>query len=113
MHQQKSGNVYFIGQQDGLIEIEFTSQVSVFLEDSGTRATAYLCRLHYGTPDQVSVAVCIASPDGEQMGVVNGISSIFQKMFGQHEHLDIIFVDNDQQSSISDVCEPFYQSSDC
>jgi hypothetical protein len=111
MQELNPADATFIAQQDGEVEKEFTSKVNVFFEESKANLAAYLCRVHYGDPKQVSVAVCLASPVGEQMELVEGISKIFREMFGQHEHVDIMFIGEEQQRLISDVCRPFYNPS--
>lgn len=101
-------DVRFVGQQDGPIEKDFTSRLSAFFEQKKANLAAYLCRVHYGDPSQVSVAICLASPDGQQIEIVDGISLIFREMFGQHEHVDIMFIGEEQVLSIEQVCRPFY-----
>jgi len=100
-------DVVFIAQQDGPVEQEFTSAVSAFLEQVGANLKAYLCQVHYEDPEQVFIAVCIASPEGEQMKLVDGISQIFRAMFGAEEHVDIMFIDVEQVPAIEEVCESF------
>ena len=109
MQELNPTNVTFIAQQDGEVEKEFTSKVNVFFEEANANLTAYLCRVHYGDPKQVSVAVCLASSTSEQVEIVEGISGIFREMFGQHEHVDIMFIGEEQQTLISKVCAPFYR----
>lgn len=38
----------------------------------------------------------------------NKIGKIFASMFGSHEHLDIIFLDSQQEYELAKVCSPFF-----
>jgi len=40
--------------------------------------------------------------------VVEKIGKIFASMFGSHEHLDIIFLDGQQEHELAKVCSPFF-----
>jgi hypothetical protein len=108
MQKLNPNDVIFITQQKGEIEKKFTSRVNTLFTNINANLTAYLCRVHYGDPKQVSVAVCLASPLGEQVEIVEGVAKIFRDMFGPHEHLDIMFIGEEQHRLISNVCNPFY-----
>lgn len=110
MQDLDPADVRFIVQQDGPPERDFTAKLSVFFEQVNANLKAYLCRVHYGDPNQVSVAICLASPDGQQMALVNGASQIFRETFGAHEHIDIMFIGADQMVTIEKVCQPFYSN---
>ncbi len=108
MQERDATGIQFIGQQDGAIEREFTAKVSEFLQESASpMLSAYLCRVHYGDPKCISVAVCIASSNSPSQELLDGIAAIFHSMFGAHEHLDMLFLNGEQQSRLRPVCKPF------
>lgn len=109
MQEFESKNVTFIAQQDGPIEKVLTSKLASFFRRTNAKLDAYLCRVHYGNPNQISIAICLASQEGKQVEIVDGISRIFQELFAQHEHVDIIFIGGEQLLSIAQNCDPFYE----
>ncbi|HEX5054994.1 MAG TPA: hypothetical protein VFX02_00705, partial [Gammaproteobacteria bacterium] len=58
-----------------------------------------------------NVALCIAleSERGDEK-LVNDIASIFRRMFGSHEHLDVLFINEGQEVQLRKVCCPFFSS---
>jgi hypothetical protein len=69
---------------------------------------AYLAQVAYGERSPMAVALCLRSQFGPDRGVAEKIGEIFASMFGGHEHLDIIFLDKEEESELSKVCPPFF-----
>jgi hypothetical protein len=99
----------FVGEQDGSPERDLKARfVKLFREDS-TVQRAYLARTDYGDATSVNVALCLKSSIGEDMLLVSSVSAIFAEMFGSHEHLDVLFIRDDQEQQLRVVCTPFYE----
>ena len=110
MQELNAGGIHFIGQQDGDIEREFLAKISNVLENASAALSAYLCRVHYGNPNDINVALCIASSKGESRALIESLSAIFREMFGSQEHLDMLFLNEEQEQQIRSVCSPFYHA---
>ncbi len=63
MEEHDAGGIHFIGEQIGNIEHIFTRKLSQFFQSFGQPISAYLCRVYYDNPSDVSIAVCIAAPN--------------------------------------------------
>jgi hypothetical protein len=54
--------------------------------------------------------LCVRSINGTDSVLVRDIGEVFAAIFGAHEHLDILFLDDAQEASLSAVCQPFFPS---
>jgi hypothetical protein len=59
---------------------------------------------------ELGVALCVRSINGADPALVRDIGEIFAAIFGSHEHLDIVFLNDAQEESLSVVCQPFFSS---
>jgi hypothetical protein len=73
------------------------------------RKHAYLAQISSG--DQSGVALCLKTDHGPDPNLVREIGAIFADIFGGHEHLDILFLNETQESALRRVCAPFYVGS--
>jgi hypothetical protein len=102
--------IRFIAEQDGKTERYFKRQVSAILMQLEEPVRAYLCRIAYpweGITDAFHVALCLASITDVKWEMQEGVASVFRRMFGTHEHLDIMFIGRDQEARLLKVCSPF------
>ncbi len=102
--------LHFLGEQDGVPERELKDRLVKFFQHDQSILMAYLARVAYGDPSPPVVALCLHSKLGPDRGVVNKIGKIFASMFGSHEHLDIIFLDSQQEYELAKVCSPFFDN---
>ena len=102
VHKQQT--VHFIGEQDG--DPERLLKEALINEFGGAAeiSRAYLARVEYA--DGVHVALCLAAP--EDPAVVARVGTVFGGLFGRHEHLDVLFLDPDQEATLRRVCTPFH-----
>jgi hypothetical protein len=71
--------------------------------------TAYLVRVRYGDTGPTGVApLCIRGQPGQNRMFAERVSKVFGPIFGSHQHLDVIWLTPDQQTSLARVCTPFY-----
>jgi SseB protein C-terminal domain len=101
--------ITFIGEQDGPPERDLKTRLIELLREKPTVQRAYLARIDYGGQTGMNVALCVKSSAGEDMALVSGVSAVFHEMFGSHEHLDVLFVRDDQEQQLQVICTSFYE----
>lgn len=101
--------IRFLAEQDGAPERLLKSQLREFLRRQGGVQRAYLAQVSTG--DQVGVALCITHPAGPDRDLVRQVGRIFGAVFNASEHLDIIFLNHEQESALAKVCVPFFGGS--
>lgn len=99
----------FIGEQDGIPEREFKERVVALLVGSGMVERGYLARVAYESASAEVVALCLLAED-PQDALLREIGFVFASMFGRDQHLDILFIDRDQEQELARVCPPFFES---
>lgn len=103
-----SNKIRFIAEQIGVYENEFKRElITVFIEQQ-KNMRAYLARLEYGSVKDFNVALCIRLEIDEDVTLAREAASIFSRMFGRDEHLDILFLSNDQEKELRNICCPFF-----
>ena len=105
--------VRFLCEQKGPTESALTAKLSQGFASSGLVLRAYLVRVSYGNdPAAMNVVLAMRTKSGgEEPGLLPGINTAFASIFGSHEHLDILFVREDQERDVRAVCAPFYSAS--
>ncbi len=102
-------DIHFLGEQDGLPEQSLKDQLNrCFQLDKSVRA-AYLAKVSYDRANYTEVALCLLRPFGPDDGIVEQVGSIFASIFGAHEHLDILFINEDQEVQLLMTCKPFFK----
>lgn len=101
------GGVRFLHQQDGASEREFMQKVKTVLR--GVVQRAYLVRVEYANTGTSAVALCLCAA-GSKQSLATAVGAIFSRMFGSNQHLDILFLNSDQEREIIRVCVPFFVS---
>lgn len=112
--------VHFVAEQDGAPERELKERLAATLRPLGVRR-AYLAVVAYADekpPRSVgvnhepatSVALCVTLQDGaaEKQDIVQRATADFSALFGQHQHMDIIFLTDQQELALARICRPFY-----
>jgi hypothetical protein len=104
----KAPSLEFLGEQDGPPERLLKRQLTQHLVRHRSVKRTYLARLRI--QGQIGVALCICNETGADPALVNEVGKVFASIFGAHEHLDIVFVDDAQEASLEKVCRPFFSS---
>jgi hypothetical protein len=104
--------VRFVTEQIGISENEFKENIVRLFQAQSKALRAYLVRVEYGNTREFNVALCISLASGEDEILVKDIASAFRRMFGIHEHLDILFLSNIKEIELRKVCCPFFASRD-
>lgn len=103
--------IEFTGEQDLPPERELKKRFVELFDTLGTVERSYLARVDYGHgmpwATGVHVALCLrCASEHERLRLEVG--TIFAETFGSHEHLDIVFIDDEQEQRLRQVCLPFY-----
>jgi hypothetical protein len=98
--------VRFLSEQDGPPEQLLKNRLTEFFQHDKSVRRAYLAKVALG--EQSSVALCLKTQFGADRGLAEKIGGIFGMIFNAHEHLDIIFLDDQQESELAKVCSPFF-----
>ena len=56
----------------------------------------------------MNVALCVRAESAGQEELAKKISDIFASLFGGHEHLDIVFLNVEQEAAVAAVCRAFF-----
>ena len=109
LHQE---SLRFISEQDGAIERDLKTRLIALFCSDNVVTRAYLAAVDYGDLTTYSVALCLRTLSKTDGTLVERIGSIFASIFSAEEHLDIIFLVNEQESQLLAVCRPFFRSED-
>ena len=102
--------IQFVGEQDGSVERDLKSHfVELFRHESMVKS-AYLARAQHSDRTGVHVTLAIRHSGGEDPNLIPKLATIFSSMFSSHEHLDMMFLREDQEQQLRAVCAPFYQA---
>lgn len=115
MNNTKLNNVYFSSEQDGKTEREFKNALCTMFIEQHVSVRAYLAQVKYNeNNNEFNVALCVMTKekDSTNTNVFHQIVKIFKSLFGGHEHLDVIFLNHQQEKDIREVCCPFFVSLD-
>ena len=102
--------VRFLGEQSGPPERKLKEKLTEFFWLDKKVKTAYLASVIYDDQFSIGVALCLITEAGPDRDLVEKIGRIFAAIFGRHEHLDIIFLSDGQESELIKVCPPFWKS---
>lgn len=100
----------FVAEQIGIPENEFKEVVVDLLQKKCKPLRTYLAQIEYGKTKDFNIALCVDSSFRDDEQLISDIALIFRRMFSLHEHLDILFLDDEKESELRKVCCPFYSS---
>jgi hypothetical protein len=100
-------SVIFLAEQDGQAERELKAQWIQLFNRNINLHSAFLVRVRYSDSQEINVALCLDTAQVEPK-LVEGVGLVFHKMFGAHEHLDVMFLTPGQKLQIVKVAKPFY-----
>lgn len=110
MYVFKRNGVNFICEQYGEVESDFKKSICSYLISANFKVRAYLVRVSYSKKmDEFNVALCFGSESNQQQ-LLDNSTKIFKNLFGHHEHLDVIFLDENHENTLRRLCCPFYTS---
>jgi hypothetical protein len=106
--EMRVSEVHFLGEQDGPPERLLKNRLTEFLQRDKSVHRAYLTKASF--EGQAGVALCLKTQFGADRGLAEKIGAIFGTIFNAHEHLDIIFLSDQQESELIKVCSAFFHS---
>jgi SseB protein C-terminal domain len=96
----------FIREHDGKPERVLKDRLVESFKQRADVERAYLAQV--SSASQVGVALCLKTRNGPDPSLVREIAVIFAAIFVRQEHLDILFLEESQESALGSVCTPFY-----
>ena len=106
-----NNELLFISEQDGEVEREFKNALCQIFVNSRKPIRAYLALAQWQQSNPLDVFLCLRVPGQDDLVLLNQCAEVFKNMFAQDQHLDMIFIDEQQEQSLCKVCRPFYMSS--
>ncbi len=109
--QMRVPSVHILGEQDGDVEQDLKAQSAEFLRKASIQCRAYLARVQYGSSNEVNVALLVRLASRDSIELVNsGLGRIFHQIFHKSQHLDIVFVSEEEEANVATLVRPFYSS---
>jgi SseB protein C-terminal domain len=105
-HEMRVSELRFLAEQHGPPEELLKSRLIEFFQRDKSVQRAYLTKV--SLDGQIGVALCLRTQFGADRGVAEKIGAIFGTIFNAEEHLDIIFLSDQQESELKNVCSAFF-----
>lgn len=99
----------FLGEQKGDPETLLKERLADFLRHENTVTRAYLVRAEVGDEKNISVILGLRASLEPRKPVLANLASIFASVFDAKEHLDIMFLTDEQEGHVAGVCGPFFE----
>jgi len=100
--------IHFLFEHDGEGERHLKTKLSEIFDRHGAVTSAYLVGAEYEGSADYNVVLCLDAD--ESVSLVKQVQEAFASLFSGGNHLDILFVNADQETSVKKVCEPFYKA---
>jgi hypothetical protein len=100
--------IQFLREQDGPPERLLKERLAVAFVFHRQLNRTYLAQIRYA--DQIGLALCLSCANGPRQKLAEVVGEVFGSIFGAHEHLDIVFVGEDQEPALRGICRPFYSA---
>lgn len=118
--------ITFVGEQTGVAEDRFKAALSARFASDSRVQRAYLVRAAYpragpqrapdenrgrdGSAAPIEVVLCVAAPEDPR--IVEVVGEEFQKLFHASQHMDTLFLSDDQEREVAKVARPFYSATE-
>lgn len=102
--------IYFICEQTGKVEDEFKKALYDIFNSSAIPIRVYLFRANYDMESENFNVVLGIMMEKVTQNLYQEIIQVFKFMFGKHEKLDIMFLNDEQEIELRKVCCPFFVS---
>jgi hypothetical protein len=107
----KQPRVQFVGEQDGPVEQDIKARWTPILLQHPEVHRAYLALGSYDACQTNQPLLCIRSSHAEDPSLVDELAAPFKELFSRDCALDIMFVSDEKESELRQVCHAFYQAS--
>jgi hypothetical protein len=98
----------FLGEQEGRPERMLKEKLAASSDFGREIDRAYLARVYFENRSEASVTLCLRAYSGDQEKLVNYVGAAFSNLFNSKEHLDVIFISDEQETQLREVCRPFF-----
>lgn len=100
----------FLYEQDGETERRLKGDLMELLRQNADVERAYLAKaVNEGAE---TIMLCLSTgAEGPDLSLPPQIGEIFATIFSAKDHLDVLFLGEDQEASLTQVCKPFYTRS--
>jgi len=106
----RAPRVVFLVEQDGPPERELKSRLVELLVVQQSVSRAYLARVAYEGSPAESVALLLRAKAAPDESLLEKVGKIFTSLFGRHEHLDMMFINDVQEIELAKCCRPFFNT---
>jgi hypothetical protein len=100
--------IRFLREQDGIPERALKNALVTLFEPDERIWKAYLAVVDHGVNTAHSVTLCLRTVMGPDKKLVAAIGNCFASQFHATQHLDILFIDREQEADVARICSPFY-----
>jgi hypothetical protein len=106
----------FIAEHDGEAERIFKKEICSMLSEYKKDVRAYLARVSYDSvihPNDINVVLCFRIIDvivKKDYALLEAATTVLQKHFGSTDKINILFLTQEQEIALRNVCCPFYVS---
>lgn len=105
----RAEQLHFLGEHDGAPERELKDKLIQLFERRKDIQRAYLAITQYEDIESINVALCIRAKWGRHP-LLREIGQVFSSIFNAEEHLDILYLTEEQEERLSRVCRPFWNA---
>ena len=106
--KSRARDVQYIGPKTGAFESDFMISQSAMYADFSKVERAYLIQAKYSDDGETFVVLVITPMNAESDELVERIKDDLYEVAGGKPPLDILFVNEDNESELTDIAEPFY-----
>ena len=99
----------FVGPQLGAVEDGLKTAFSEVLLATPTARGAYLARIYRGNASAQTVALCLRSAIGLDDKLEERLLVLFRQHFRHDQRLDVLFLTEEDELRLREVCPPFYE----
>lgn len=103
---RQESTVRFVAEQDGPAEQRLKLILADLFGRTHAVTRAYLARADYGVPGQFEVVLGLRGEEDQEM--LAAVGRQFASLFGEDIHMDILFLDDELEAQLHEVCAPFY-----
>jgi len=104
--RHQASGLRFLTEQDGPSERLLKAKLVEFFNRDKSVQQAYLARVEMNKLE--SVAVCLKTRFGEDLGMAEKIGRVFATVFGPDQFMDILFLTDEREAELRAACPPFF-----
>jgi len=107
IERRRERRIEFLGEQDGVPERELKALLVTELRRFPSVQGAYLARIGFAPDAAPSVALCLVPSSRDDREIVQAVNRVFASLFSSGQHLDVVFIDEQEEADLRRVCPSF------